>query len=387
MASVRRRSYDTPGTGPQDETGQGVGSVFPARGLRRAVAAPVGFLVGDRVLVRDEREANALYNKGYFGQPRSGGSLDLDLVEAVYLEEAGRLRVVDGDAPVPATDLFVRAASAEPAFEIRFVVYRDLRARGLVTRASNVTDFNAYPPGAVPGRTPSSFLVRATSERAPFDAWAIADEAARSADLGKRLLVAVVDEEGDLTHYAADLGDPRGATPARARSLARAAPARLLHDRVIVTDADVATDLHAGEFLGRDVGPGLQLSFAEALYLAEDAALRIASAESGDLMTPDTFRARARAFAPDFDRRYRVYRDLKSRGLVVKTGFKFGTHFRAYEGAPDEAHAPLLVHALEPESPLTWPEVAGFVRLAHGVRKDVLFALGGRYLRLRRTKP
>src|SRR5438067_6794528 len=146
---------------------------------------------GGRVLVEDEKEASTLYNKGYFGTPRSGGAIALDLAEALYLLENRRLAVASHDAAS-----LLRAASAEEdGFETRYLVYRDLRARGFVVKASNLTDFNTYPRGEVPGRSPSKHLVRCASERGEFDAEGVVAEAERAAKHGKTLLLALVDEE------------------------------------------------------------------------------------------------------------------------------------------------------------------------------------------------
>jgi tRNA-intron endonuclease len=85
-----------------------------------------------------------------------------------------------------------------------------------------------------------------------------------------------------------------------------------------------------------------------------------------------------------------VYEDLKARAIVVKTGFKYGSHFRAYEGDPERVHAKYLVHALPAGHKGMWPEVSRAVRLAHGVKKDLLFASVGdqvTYLRLERVRP
>src|SRR3989304_2852139 len=49
-----------------------------------------GELSGDRVLVEDPAEGSTLHNRGFFGSPQPGGGLALDLLEAVYLVEAGR---------------------------------------------------------------------------------------------------------------------------------------------------------------------------------------------------------------------------------------------------------------------------------------------------------
>lgn len=337
-----------------------------------------GRLHGDGVLVADEKEANTLYNKGSFGVPQSGGALSLDLVEALYLVESNRLKV---DA-LDAASLLRYASAREPEFDIRFVVYRDLRGRTFTVKPSAHNDFNIYARGALPGRAASTHLVRCLSERGSLDAAAVVRDAQQAARLKKKLLLAVVDEEGDLTYFEATVEDLRASNAALP---ARTAPAHLLEDRVVVLDPDAGKALFADGYFGRDVGLALQLSLPEALYLAERGRLDVEGVPIAELAR------RARQAEPDFDLRHALYADLRARGLVVKTGFKYGTHFRAYLGAPDEEHAPFLVHALPAARRVPWAEVAGFVRLAHGVRKRLFFAApsdeGFRLLELARRKP
>jgi len=52
-----------------------------------------GHLKGSEVWVDDQSEASQIHNKGYYGVPQSGGSLKLDLMEAVYLVESERLEI------------------------------------------------------------------------------------------------------------------------------------------------------------------------------------------------------------------------------------------------------------------------------------------------------
>ena len=333
----------------------------------------------------DEKEANTLYNKGAFGVPQSGGAVLLDLVEALYLVENNRLDVEGHDAG----DLLRLASQRQHEFEIRYTVYRDLRARSFVVKPSGVLDFNLYPRGTIPGRAPSSHLVRCASERGALDPNALVDEVARAAKLKKSVLVGVVDEEGDLTYYDASLARLHADAPAVPATRAHA---HLLADRVVVLDPVQGRALFEDGYFGRDVGIALQLSLPEALHLAEEGALRVTQADGVTPVTPDALAARAREVEPDFDLRHALYRDLRARGLVVKTGLKFGTHFRAYRGAPDEEHAPFLLHAVAQGRVLAWPEVAGFVRLAHGVRKRLFFAVpraesGFEFLELARKRP
>jgi tRNA-intron endonuclease, archaea type len=348
------------------------------------MAPPRATLRGDRVLLADEKDANTLYNKGAFGVPQSGGALLLDLVEALYLVEHNRLRIEGQDA----ASLLRHASATERDFEVRYIVYRDLRNRTFTVKPSALTDFNIYARGALPGRAASTHLVRALSERGSLDGASLLAEVERAGKHQKVLLVALVDEEGDLTYFEAS--EPALSADAPALP-GYEADAHLLEDRVVVSDRDARRALFEDGYFGRDIGLAHQLSLPEAVYLAEAGRLRVRSADDATLIPPGELRARANELEPDFSLRLALYRALRGRGLVVKTGFKFGTHFRVYTGAPDEEHAPYLVHALPSARRVAWPEVAGFVRLAHGVRKRLFFAVpteaGFRLLELARRKP
>lgn len=348
------------------------------------MAPPRALLQKDRVLVPDEKDANTLYNKGSFGVPQSGGGLLLDLVEAVYLVENHRLAVDGHDA-----GSLLRAASAlEPGFEARYVVYRDLRGRTFVVKPSNLTDYNVYARGALPGKSASTHLVRCASERESLDAAALLEEVDRAARVKKLLLVALVDEEGDLTYYDVTSPDVRAAAQ---KKPAAGADGFLVGDRVLVLDEDQARMLFGEGHFGRAAGIGHHLSLPEAVHLADAGKLRVRDAAGRREIAAAELAREAERLEPDFPLRRALYADLRRRGLVPKTGFKFGTHFRVYAGSPEAAHSPYLAHALPRDRRVPWPEVAGFVRLAHGVRKRLFFAVpqadGFRLLELARTKP
>src|SRR5207244_3008668 len=77
-----------------------------------------GELVDDRVIVDDPAEASGVYNRGFFGSPRPGGGLELNLLEAVYLVEGGRLDIRRRGRTVSARELFRAASASIDAFEI-----------------------------------------------------------------------------------------------------------------------------------------------------------------------------------------------------------------------------------------------------------------------------
>src|SRR4030043_320965 len=129
-----------------------------------------GILQGTSVIVEDQSEASTIHNKGYYGVPQPGGSLKLDLMEAIYLVESARLAVAAEGQKRPAGDLIRLAHKNSEGFEIRYLVYRELRQRGYVVKLGQPPlDFRVFPRGGSPNKTPSKWWVAAISEGRPLD--------------------------------------------------------------------------------------------------------------------------------------------------------------------------------------------------------------------------
>ncbi|MGQ9587599.1 MAG: tRNA-intron lyase [Thermoplasmata archaeon] len=349
-----------------------------------------GQLRGTEVLVEDQSEASQIYNKGYYGVPQTGGSLKLDLMEAVYLVESERLEVKSNGKTMSAGDLLRLAHRISPGFEIRYLVYRELRQRGYIVKLGQPPlDFRLFPRGGSPNKTPSKWWVSAISERSAFDLGRLLEDLDRTADVRKRLLLAVVDEESDVTYYEVRRVTPKGKLGAV--DLSKSVEGILMADRVLVADKDQAPGLHEGHFFGKSIGRTLQLSLIEAAFLVELGALKLRDAKTNRAVALAALKKRARALQPDFDLRLDAFKDMKGRGLVVKTGFKYGSHFRAYEGDPGKQHARYLVHAVPEGYTAMWPEVSRAVRLAHGVKKEILLGRVSQkeveYVNLSRYRP
>lgn len=349
-----------------------------------------GELAEDSVIVRDPTEASQIYNKGFYGYTMSGGSLELELLEALYLVESSRLEVLSDGRPVSLRKLMSLASTDHRDFEIKYIVYRDLRQRGYIVKsAGDDFDFRVFPRGGSPTTTPTKNWVAAISERALFDMASFMADLDRAERTRKELLLAVVDEEGDLTYYHADRTEPKGSMAGRPEGVP--VEGYLLEDRVLVLDEVGAERLFRNGYYGKQLGKILQLSLIEAAYLLEEGFITISTLATSRSVPLPRFKKRALKFQPDFELRLGAYRDLRSRGLVVKTGFKYGTHFRVYEDDPDKIHARFLVHCIPEEHTTSWPELSRAVRLAHGVKKEILFAWvrpkGTEYLRLTRVRP
>jgi tRNA-intron endonuclease len=330
-----------------------------------------GQLHGTQVIVQDQSEASQIHNKGYYGVPQSGGPLKLDLMEAIYLVESGRLEVESDGGRRDASHLMRVAHKNFEGFEIRYLVYRELRSRGYVVKLGQPPlDFRVFPRGGTPNKTPSKWWVSAISERRTFDLARLLEDLDRTVDVRKKLLLAVVDEESDVTYYDVKRVVPKGRVGAL--DLGSSVDGLFMADRVLVANKGDAGALHGSQFFGKMIGPTLQLSLIEAAFLMDIGVLKLTDSKSNRPVTSAALKKRARGLQPDFDLRLDAFKDMKGKGLIVKTGFKYGSHFRAYEGDPAKQHARYLVHAVPKEFKTMWPEVSRAVRLAHGVKKEIL---------------
>jgi tRNA-intron endonuclease len=339
------------------------------------------------------RGASQLHSRGFHGTPQPGGALDLTWAEAAYLVEVGRLAVTAGGTALTLADLMGRALATDERFETRYLVYRDLRERGFVVREESPAagaDFAVVDRGAT-AKAPSKFWVLAASERGavePAQAFAWSE---RAGGLGKVPLIAVADEEGDLTYYEFRTGlDGTGKRPDGSPDPVEG----LLVGDHVLAQGPAADALHGSPWLfGKPIKDLLRLSMLEATWLSERGVLAVRrGGADGPVVPAAQLRKAALAEQPDFALRIAAYANMRDAGLVPKTGFKYGVHFRVYASAEGKAHARFLVHAVAEGKPMTWPELSRAVRLAHGVRKHLALALVGpgatvRFLRVRWTRP
>ncbi|MFP4591053.1 MAG: tRNA-intron lyase [Halobacteriales archaeon] len=288
------------------------------------------------------------------GRPTADG-LELTWVEAAYLALRGDLTAVDGG---DAAD--VLTSPPDDAALDRLLVYRDLRDRGYYLAPT-------YPPGTTPAPGAVALEVRPRGAEPTGDAVAhhvrvLREGASVAVEALEPGTLAIVDDEAEVTYLEVEAADPRDDQPPL-----EVAPVRgvLAGGRVLVGEPPAA--LHRRWFLGSTLGDDrLALSLPEAAYLAGADRLVI---DGG----AEAIAERGRAIeGASFDRRARVYASLRERGLVPRSGLKFGADFRVYgaiEDAAEPGHSRLLVEVVPADATLPVRSLSRAVRLATGVRK------------------
>ncbi|VVB73591.1 tRNA-splicing endonuclease [uncultured archaeon] len=126
---------------------------------------------------------------------------------------------------------------------------------------------------------------------------------------------------------------------------------------------------------GEEVGERLLLAPVEALYLVEKK--RISVLDGKKRMAFDSLFLAFKKAEKELDMKYAVYRDLRSKGYVVRTGLKYGTYFRVYDKGirVGEGHSELLVQPVPEEMKTSVYEIAGAIRISHSVKKKMIWAI------------
>ncbi len=147
---------------------------------------------------------------------------------------------------------------------------------------------------------------------------------------------------------------------------------KLSGELVIIKD-DKSAKLHNKSHYGNLTDEGLQLSLIEALYLMEKDKIKI-SKNDEELSMDDLLQI---IHEKSLYSNYIVFRDLRNRGYIIKTGFKYGSEFRLYERgtSPGEGHSNYLVKVASENDDIRLSDLSSYVRVAHGVNKYLLFAV------------
>ena len=120
----------------------------------------------------------------------------------------------------------------------------------------------------------------------------------------------------------------------------------------------------------------MKLGPFETLYLHEKGKIQVLSGRSKKFSFDEVLR-RAKKGVPDFWTSYVVFRDLRSKGYIVKTALKFGAQFRVYDKGikPGKDHAKWVVFPSSENKTFTWHEWSAKNRVAHSTRKRLLIGI------------
>lgn len=278
------------------------------------------------IIVRDLISVQAL-DRGFFGKESPGNKAQLILMpeEALYLIDVRNATVIQKGKEISFNKV-ARNFIDNKKFLARYFCYRDWRDRGIIPRPIGEAQGN-YGRSPVVKYPSKDFTAPHVKGRALFfsdDLMSIIDE----------------DEEGRALYEAGWFGQH-------------------------------------GTYKAKKHGRFLKLDAYETLFLIRHGKMK---ANIGDKRIIKECSKRRE----DFMALYDVYEDWRLRGFVVKSGFKFGTHFRLYfpGASPTLAneewmHSKHVIHVFPRSAKMLISEWSRAIRVAHGVKKTFILAIPG----------
>ena len=292
-----------------------------------------------------EKSADRLWHKSAIGKPAQGGGLYMNTVELLFC-------VNHRNIVFPIGNLILEELEENQNFLVQYVAMEAVRIPGnkVVLNIDQWSSDYDFEENSWAMRWPSNLHPRESdpvSELQIFNSNdPIIPEELYSWCEGvehKGLIpeIIVVDEEGSAVTYRISIEDPRG---------------------------------ELGKYSGIDIDTGSLYEISSGGYFIPSLDIeesRVSEGLLGGGITDSAFRS---LIEGDEDTRAVVLLDLLNRGLNPKSGFKYGTKWRCYEGDVGESHAPWLV--ADPENiPSNWNEACLASRLASGVNKTWLMPI------------
>jgi len=172
--------------------------------LKKPKKPVLGILAGERVITESSDDAREFFNQSRFGTLNEGGKVELSLLEALYLLERERLYIKSESGKSLLFETYVKKArKVEPNFWIRYVVFRDMRNRGYIIKTALKfgADFRVYDRGVKPGEDHAKWIVFPVHEASVYTWHEFSAKNRVAHSTKKRLLLAIVDDENDVTYY------------------------------------------------------------------------------------------------------------------------------------------------------------------------------------------
>ena len=294
-------------------------------------------LISQNIIEPENQSTTDILKRGFFGS-LGKKKITLNIFEALYLIDVRNavIKAKRTNNTITFEELLFKY-NKKPKFMAKYLTYKDWRDRGLVAKDLNFI-FNKSEkehPKQYPSNSITLPAENVTGIFFPSDLTAIIDNEAK----GKLLY-----ENNWFGQY--------------------------------------------GSYKASERGKLNKLDVYETLFLIEKNILTLINYSKKDVLKAATKRRK------DFLRLFEVYKDWRDRGYVIKTGFKFGTHFRVYfPGAKpinnknnDWIHSKHVIQVFPKDSHLLISEWARAIRVAHSVRKTFILAVPGS-VSAKKTKP
>jgi tRNA-intron endonuclease, archaea type len=154
------------------------------------------------VISSTNSEAYSLYEKSRFGEPNDG-KVQYSLTEALFLVNNDKMDIISGNKKLSKKDFIEKCSRMDKKIQVKYPVFKDLRERGYLVKSALKfgADFRVYDKGASIEDKHAKWVVFCDheSKKLTWHDFSAKNRIAHSTK--KNLLLAIVDEEGDVIYY------------------------------------------------------------------------------------------------------------------------------------------------------------------------------------------
>ena len=148
------------------------------------------------------QEAFSLHERSRFGE-RKSSHIEYSMLEALFLLKNHKLTIVSNKNVLSFDELMKKAKKSDKRIALKFPVFEDLRKKGYLVKTALKfgAEFRVYPKGIKPGQEHAAWLLHPVKEHETLTWYDFAAKMRVGTSTNKKLMIAVVDAEDDVTYY------------------------------------------------------------------------------------------------------------------------------------------------------------------------------------------
>ena len=162
-------------------------------------------LIGEKIS-SNTKSAQELFSSQRFGE-KIGEKIFYSLSETLFLIEQKKLEIYDfKNKKILQRGIFGRFQKIDKKFKTKYFVFKDLRKRGYIVKTALKfgAEFRVYEPGKKIGKDHAKWILYPVDEHQTMTWHDFSAKNRVAHSTKKNLLIAVVDEEGDVSYYEVD---------------------------------------------------------------------------------------------------------------------------------------------------------------------------------------
>lgn len=153
-------------------------------------------------ITSNSSDAFSLHEKSSFGE-KNEGKIEYSLVESLFLVNEDKMTIYAGNKLLSFEALIKKFKKIDKKIETKLSVYSDLRKRGYIIKSALKfgAEFRVYDKGTRPGAEHARWILYTVREHDSLIWYDFAAKNRVAHSTKKNLLIAIVDEEGDVSYY------------------------------------------------------------------------------------------------------------------------------------------------------------------------------------------